>query len=641
MALGLQMGLAGGGAGGGPIYGLWLDGVDDVGTLDSPTLPTTGNWELKFRMTAAAGWTPGANTYGIGQRSSGGNQMMVGVDSVGTTVRLLVGAQPVPTIAGLVRGTEYECSITRVGDLFTLTVDGLGTAAATSAGHTMSNADTAIGLVTGTSYWKGVFRDLRSYNSAGTLIGQWLIDGNLDADAEDQVGSNDMTLAGSPDLAVSSDGGATWIQAALLTAMLLTGFDPAEAGSEWALIATDIHFAADASKHSQQWTELAPTMVDVLDTLGPVPPDRVVIMGDIMTDFVSSFGIAKNVGYTVYGDDESAWWNADAHHFTDLAPVTIILGNHDTPRNETPSFGSYALANLDGFDSLNSSFTLGGTKWICISNDHGAAWLDGQDTYYAARMAEVTTEEVVVCMHQPGGGRAKDWHGFRTMLTTTPAISNEAWMFCGHAHQFQDYVFEYGYGSSLVVALCGAGIEWPTFGDDSNPALTAVCCRGGEVVARFKCECDDGAWVAITEPSRATPSAVTAYYAPIDDSYTRLASYNGESHDLTTFAQNEETSGGTGRWRYTGSWFSYMYNCHLAFPLPATATKFFACLTAVPDTVEFSADGVDWTDAGALPALSDSFLVLDIPAPLQGGSDLHIRIVDATELHGSGFGFIS
>jgi hypothetical protein len=194
------------------IFSAWQDGVNDVGSLASPTLPTTADWTLRFKMFAAAGWTPGANTYGIGQRTSSGNQMMLGLDSAGTTVRCLVGGSTM-TIPGFVRGVEYEASIVRLGDLFTVTLDGLGTTNTTEASHVMSTGATKIGLVTGSSHWKGVFRDIRSYDLNGDIVGRWLINGNTNADAEDQEGSNNLTWAGDPGLASSPASPVVWAAA--------------------------------------------------------------------------------------------------------------------------------------------------------------------------------------------------------------------------------------------------------------------------------------------------------------------------------------------------------------------------------------------------------------------------------------------
>ena len=59
----------------------------------------------------------------------------------------------------------------------------------------------------------GVVRDLVLYDEDGTTP-LWSVNGygNTDADWEDQVGSNDGTVAGSPSRAVSTDGGATWAE---------------------------------------------------------------------------------------------------------------------------------------------------------------------------------------------------------------------------------------------------------------------------------------------------------------------------------------------------------------------------------------------------------------------------------------------
>ena len=227
------------------------------------------------------------------------------------------------------------------------------------------------------------------------------------------------------------------------------------------------------------------------------------------------------------------------------------------------------------------------------------------------------------------------------MYETIPEdFANNLWLFGGHSHNFGEYCYTSGAGT-LVQLICGAALPVSTFGDHTNPAITAVACRGGRIVARYACDCKDGYWHLWNGGDRSSPNTITGYYDPLDDSYTRLASYNGGTHDLTDYTQTAETGGGFFYYRYTGTWLSYMYNCHVAFPMPVGATKFWACLSIVPSTsVEMSDDGVSWTAITPLPSLSSNFLIMDIPVGLLAATTLHCRIKSAAELHGSGFGFL-
>jgi hypothetical protein len=190
----------------GGITACWFDGTDDFIASTGTPLPVSADWAMSFEMWIDPTWTPGVNTYFMGQRTSSGNQMMFGLDSAGTTARFLVGAST-GTIAGLSKGVPYLCTIARVGNDFTATVTGIGSTTLNVAHSLTAVAGTfKVGTAHSlTTFFKGVIRDVVV---DGVL--SWLGIGNTAFDWEDQIGSDDGNLNGSPVPAYSTNNGATW-----------------------------------------------------------------------------------------------------------------------------------------------------------------------------------------------------------------------------------------------------------------------------------------------------------------------------------------------------------------------------------------------------------------------------------------------
>lgn len=420
-----------------------------------------------------------------------------------------------------------------------------------------------------------------------------------------------------------------WRSRSLFECMALAGFDPDEDGSEWVLLTSDIHMAEN-SADVKEWAE--ETRRELL-ALAAHPPDRIFILGDILTDYVPSFG---RTPVTSYGDPEAAAAEAEMHHFTDLAPVDIVLGNHDTGPQESP-LGAYLASKLTDFSAgagLNHSRTVGGVRFVALSTSHDGSLVDGQLDFLAAEIATLGSEDLVIGVHQPGAGRAKEPTLIELFENISESLTNRIWMVSGHTHRHAEYCFDMG-STTMAQWQIGAGAEWVNSGDETAPSLSAMACRGGEVIARFSVDLKDGYWHYLADLDRSSPSAK---YARLDGiaGETQLATYMEGEYDDTGVFQNGP---GGGLWRRAGTWLSYTYDCQPKFPIPSGATVFWVLATTTPTTMELSDDGVSWTSVSVLSSASEIYRFA-IPVALQSSADLYVRWKTSGESHIGGWGFL-
>tara|TARA_R110002110_G_scaffold330324_1_gene541576 strand:+ start:54 stop:656 length:603 start_codon:yes stop_codon:yes gene_type:complete len=198
MALGLQLGLAGGG-GAATLYGMWFDNVNDKVTIPKPAVTV----DVKMKVTQAGSGTAGMT---LASSNSPSTFLFASQSGSGSSIALNAGT-PTITVDGV--------AVTTRGALFTALADGLEHEVIATDADLSSWTSLYLGNYSAAEVWvwEGMIRDVRFYNSStDALIHQYDGYGNTDADWEDQVGSNDGTVAGSPARAVSVNGGATWAE---------------------------------------------------------------------------------------------------------------------------------------------------------------------------------------------------------------------------------------------------------------------------------------------------------------------------------------------------------------------------------------------------------------------------------------------
>ena len=184
---------------GGDRYGMWFDNVNDRVTIPTPAVTV----DVKMKVTAA-----GSGTAGMALSSSNSGSIFLLASQSGSSSSISAGSgTPTITVDGV--------AVTTRGGLFTALADGLGHEVIATDADLSSWTSLYIGTYSaaGVWAWEGTIWDVRFYNSStDALVHQYNGDGNTDADWEDQVGSNDGTVYGSPSRAISTDGGATWAE---------------------------------------------------------------------------------------------------------------------------------------------------------------------------------------------------------------------------------------------------------------------------------------------------------------------------------------------------------------------------------------------------------------------------------------------
>jgi len=414
------------------------------------------------------------------------------------------------------------------------------------------------------------------------------------------------------------------------------GFDPQASGAGFVLTLTDSHMVGNTANGYVTTAFSQPTIAAIRNA-GHLGPVRIVHLGDMLTDFVSSFGNHPGDGAVEFGLKETTWFNSMMENLLQpFAPVALSLGNHDTPPRENGGIGAFCLANMTGFDALHHTFHCGGVRWVVLSADHGAGFVDGQFDLVDAEFAANNGEDMVMTIHQPGSGRPSDWHAMLEMWQHIPAdLPGELLFLHGHTHR-NLIQRQQKPGGKLVHRLTyGAAIpEAHPSGDAMNPVLGAIACRDGRIVEKFVCHCRSGYWYrlvpfqefGITEP-------VWDYYGPLS-SETRLADYRADS-DLRPYLHNSPSAS---TFKDTGTWFSYVHDLRVKIPMATGGTRFYVCANVAPSKVDFSIDGLTWLP-GTQESFIEKFAIMGIPEAARVGPDLYARI-DLDGLHMSSWGIL-
>ena len=179
---------------------VWFDGVDDFIDVGTQLLPLTGDWKISYKILLPIGYTSSANRFVVSQHLTiDDGRFAVGVNTAGNSFLFLAGDN-VNGVA-LNDGNIHKMAVTRVGDTLTLYVDDVSQGTLTFSGS-LTNTNTGIGIIQALDrYFIGSFWDLEfDIGNNGIVNHRYLGTGNTNADWQDQIGSNDGTVVGSPAL---------------------------------------------------------------------------------------------------------------------------------------------------------------------------------------------------------------------------------------------------------------------------------------------------------------------------------------------------------------------------------------------------------------------------------------------------------
>ncbi len=187
------------------LYGnaMYFDGVNDKVELGTNII---GNVINPFKITAKFISIEGGRNLSVYQESDGTGDLWLRVEGTTQARALLgdsseIGAQTLVAVSGnFSDGEEHTVVLEHTGSSLILTIDGVNTNSASTTALTSlaTGGNSQIGIVSGVSA-KGVIRDVQ-IEVSGSLVSSYVGNGNTNASWEDQTGSNDGTVDGSPAL---------------------------------------------------------------------------------------------------------------------------------------------------------------------------------------------------------------------------------------------------------------------------------------------------------------------------------------------------------------------------------------------------------------------------------------------------------
>jgi len=419
------------------------------------------------------------------------------------------------------------------------------------------------------------------------------------------------------------------------------GFDPLANDSALVAVVNDIHFGTLTST-SMLDSRLLAALQSLTGKLA-----RIVINGDILTDYIVAFGASP---WVPSGDVEGGWAAAAVNTLEAIAPVRITTGNHDTYHGESP-IGAFLASKITQYatQGIFHAETLAGTRLIYLSTTHGGDLPPEQIEFLSGEIGGLSVgEEAITFIHQPAlafttteAGPAK---AFRAAIEADPGGTNGLWVVCGHSHTGGDNKFQH-LGRRVLQWTISTGAPTSQASanspDNTKPSAGFLLLKAGKVFARIGIDFKDNQYRVVREPDWS--SGVVQIPKRLDGlgSIIPLASYIEGEYDRSSYGFNTP---GSLTWRDIGCALAYASLVSCRFPAELGATTFFllAHLGTNPPPnepkFEFSNDGVSWTGA-PIAVGSLGINTATIPLPLRAGPFIYIRITDPTGPGIGGWGF--
>ena len=417
----------------------------------------------------------------------------------------------------------------------------------------------------------------------------------------------------------------------------MAGFDPTAVGSDWLLVMADIHFYKSPDGVIPDQTTLDPRIQAAVSATAGYAPDRIVIDGDLCSILCADMG--ANID-PVAGAAECAWAQVWVDWLETIAPVKIVLGNHDTPNaSEAPYVGAFMEAHIDQFVAGYESAVLGGVRVCWVNCTSGGDFPPADLASWKADMGALTAgQEMVTFSHFPGMGDVTPALRipYESAHASYPALTNKLWSVCGHAHVFNDECYSLESSNTTVLCWyigCGQNPDSIVYAspDSTAPSIGAICLRGGAVVARMAIDCKDGYWYLWVDADRSSPTVIGERTANVGQ--TILAEYL-EGEYVRNGTNGPTTASGSG-WVDRGSWTGCAGNYVMKFTVPSAATGVFF-LTDVNANFEMSSNGSSWTTV-VPSSFGNQVLKGAIPVPLRTLSPLYLRLTTGCNYGGCGF----
>jgi hypothetical protein len=402
-------------------------------------------------------------------------------------------------------------------------------------------------------------------------------------------------------------------------------FDPTAPGCAWFVACTDSHIAFPKSPEFPRY------IIDDVNAMKPAPA-LLAITGDMICSASLSFGNRPNAAQKRTAIKELEALRDGLKKIEREVPVRFAPGNHDTYPGEVdvallrsifPEAKPYSTEVLAG---VHLFFLNGGSSGSPDAKQQ--AWLNSQAKLVPAEA------QAVLFHHQPALGSVVSERGLGAAVAKGFADHRGLmWMLAGHGHSNRDSVYQLP--NTTIVQTMMATCSPHYWGGSQKPGYWIYCLDNGVVKGRIYRRHPHG-YRTMALPDRSRPRAIPVPFAGLSPVLRTILVGQGDREYLKTAKAADVVT-----------WWGYIRDLSYAFPkalfeAPPTRLAVLASLAHNHKDPKrrghlfLSTDGETWQEIPLSPARNGSYVV-PIPADVQAGEAIHVRITGPGSLGGFAF----
>jgi hypothetical protein len=401
------------------------------------------------------------------------------------------------------------------------------------------------------------------------------------------------------------------------------GFNPAAPGNAQVVLFSDPHLCLDPRAGTTPGvitTNLDRRLVDHVNAMDPSPA-RIIVAGDETTSYSACPGELPDLPEArTQGFNEMRMWLPALQAFTNIAPAHIlwIPGNHDQdPREANADLFCYMFPDMPPYQLLD----LAGVRFFLLNGGNQNYPSDSESQWLRQQVALTSpTQTVAVVIHQPPFGVNR---GNSCLLQECfRNWPDRWWTFCGHAHYFNQVVYDIG--RSSVAMSCIGSVNTNQFnGQTMSPGFMVLCLSNG-IAGRVYCHFLNDSFEVVPEPEWQNPAHFVPAFGEVNGLLWRRDKFPGPAPPeviVTNFAYD------------AGYYYAYVGELQWALPLAQYANKathFLLSTYIAPGfaSVSFSADRTNWMEA-SLDCLTNCIYFIPIPPEVAGLQTGYARLLSS------------
>ncbi|MGC6464505.1 MAG: metallophosphoesterase family protein [Akkermansiaceae bacterium] len=394
-------------------------------------------------------------------------------------------------------------------------------------------------------------------------------------------------------------------------------FDPAEPGSGFIVVLTDLHMAP--SFENLRTKEIDPRIIEEVNGMDP-GPEMIIVAGDLATAATVFTGKTFTKSDEALARNELEIGMAQLSRFNPEIEIKIIPGNHDTYNFEEDAQLWSEYSKNDPYQT----FQFHGLKFILLNSGHAGSIDPKQQFWFEAEVASASEEsEIYVFMHQPLGsfisGRAMNQSFSRAFRN----YRGKVWAGAGHVHVFRFGGYKIHDHCSVVQNITATGSPVAFNGDGKSPGYSLICVKDGKVIHHFHRDVKGGDLVAPPNPDR------TEKFPKLPDPFDGLA-YPLLICEEGEYRREDYLREITG-WDVNGLWWSYVHSLELEFDLSlyrgmAHQLALLGSYTSSFQLIsEFSSDGGDTWLSAENSLVPGKFIYTTIPKAMRSSESVRVR----------------